>query len=176
MLKNTCHSSQSMEDIFDLKQQFYQDSLQDHAVKDDLQENMKNILQSKDTVGVFGFSKKWFTDRHATKLKHLNPFQDSVKDGMLRDILRKQDSQSSVTDVFSNLIKTFFSESDSTNIAFLDEFIQNPVIIEVMLSVYQKTSLTSDLKQCIAYVLRNMKRPGTSRRKLAVNVFWPNNS
>ena len=124
--------------IFHLKQQVDHESLQDHEVKDDYEERMANILQTKDTIDVNGNSKKWFTNQHLEKLKNLKPFQDQVKDGMLRDILRRQDSQSSLRGLFSNLLKISFPESNTTNIPRPLEFTSNPVIHEVLLFVYQK--------------------------------------
>lgn len=113
--------------------------LQDHDVKVGVDERMTKIMESQDSVSVNGNSKKWFTDQHLKKLNDLSPFQDEVKDGMLRDILRRQDSQSSIAGVFSNLIKIFFPESTLATIPDRREFISNLVIHELMLFVYQKS-------------------------------------
>ena len=96
---------------------------------------LKDILSSEDSTTFSGSAKKWLTQRHLDRLDSWSPFKDKQLDALFRQVVRRQDCQSSMMDIFRHVIKILWSDKEFDSMIRY-QITKHPVMKEVAKFVF----------------------------------------
>ena len=114
----------------------------------------------------------WMTPRHEQQLNELKPFNNEELDSLFRDVLKRQNSKSSLYGILKNLVTIFFITEEKAREMRSIKILKTPVFFEVWKFVTQSNLSTEADKQKFRDTLRKcFKKRKRIRHKKIVSTL-----
>ena len=106
-----------------------------------IRQRMLQLLQQPD-MKYTGYHINWMTRKHKQQLIQFTPFGDKEMDSLMRDVLKRHDSMSSLAGVQRNLIDIIFTREKAKTMTN-KEILETPVFLKIWKFVTQSDLLNS---------------------------------